>query len=63
MESKEYLRGDIYMADFGHGAGSEQEGMRPVLIVQNNAGNQNSPTVIVAPITSRKKHWLLLKMI
>lgn len=58
MESKEYNRGDIFMADLGDGLGSEQSGVRPVVIVQNNAGNRHSPTVIVAPITSRKKHRL-----
>ncbi len=50
-----YLRGDIYLADLGQGMGSEQLGNRPVLIVQNNIGNKHSPTVIVAPITSRTK--------
>ena len=46
-------RGEIYYADLGHMLGSEQSGVRPVLIVQNNTGNQFSPTVIVAPITSK----------
>ena len=48
-----YLRGDIYYADLGHGVGSEQEGCRPVVIIQNNVGNKYSPTVIVASITSK----------
>ena len=48
-----YLRGDIYYADLGHGVGSEQEGYRPVVIIQNNVGNKHSPTVIIASITSK----------
>jgi len=50
---KDYLRGDIYYADLGTGIGSEQNGYRPVLIIQNNVGNLHSPTVIVAAITSK----------
>ena len=50
-------RGDIYYADLGQGVGSEQEGRRPVVIIQNDIGNKYSPTVIVAPLTSSpKKH-------
>ena len=48
-----YLRGDMYYADLGRGIGSEQEGYRPVVIVQNNVGNKHSPTVIIASITSK----------
>ena len=48
-----YLRGDMYYADLGRGVGSEQEGYRPVVIIQNNMGNKHSPTVIVAAISSR----------
>ena len=48
-----YLRGDMYYADLGRGIGSEQEGYRPVVIIQNNVGNRHSPTVIVAAISSR----------
>lgn len=47
-------RGDIYYADLSPVIGSEQGGMRPVLIVQNDVGNKYSPTVIAAAITSRK---------
>jgi mRNA interferase MazF len=47
------LRGDVYFAALDPTVGSEQGGHRPVLIVQNNAGNRFSPTVIIAPITSR----------
>lgn len=46
-------RGDLYYADLSPVVGSEQGGLRPVLIVQNNTGNRHSPTVIVAAITSR----------
>ena len=46
-------RGDIYYADLSPVVGSEQGGMRPVLIVQNDTGNKHSPTVIAAAITSR----------
>ena len=50
--NRTYLRGDMYYADLGRGIGSEQEGYRPVLILQNNTGNKYSPTVIVAAISS-----------
>lgn len=46
-------RGEIYLADLGEGVGSEQKGIRPVLIVQNNRGNKYSPTVTVLPITTK----------
>ncbi len=46
-------RGDIYYADLRPVVGSEQGGVRPVLIIQNDVGNKHSPTVIVAAITSR----------
>ncbi|MDE7171358.1 MAG: type II toxin-antitoxin system PemK/MazF family toxin, partial [Oscillospiraceae bacterium] len=51
--SRTYLRGDMYYADLGRGVGSEQEGYRPVVIIQNNKGNKHSPTVIVAAISSK----------
>ena len=47
-------RGDIYYADLSPVVGSEQGGIRPVLIVQNNVGNRFSPTVIAAAITSQQ---------
>ena len=47
-------RGDIFYADLSPVVGSEQGGVRPVLIVQNNIGNKFSPTVIAAAITSQK---------
>lgn len=46
-------RGDIYYADLRPVVGSEQGGVRPVLIIQNNVGNRHSPTVICAAITSQ----------
>lgn len=46
-------RGDVYYADLSPVVGSEQGGVRPVLILQNNIGNKYSPTVIVAAITSK----------
>ena len=46
-------RGEIYYADLSPVVGSEQGGLRPVLIIQNDVGNKYSPTVIAAAITSR----------
>ena len=46
-------RGDIYFADLDPVIGSEQGGVRPVLIIQNDLGNRFSPTVIALPLTSR----------
>ena len=50
---KTIKRGDIYYATLNPVVGSEQGGTRPVLIISNNTGNRYSPTVIIAPITSR----------
>jgi len=47
------LRGDLYYADLNPVVGSEQGGIRPVLIIQNNVGNKHSPTIIIAAITSK----------
>lgn len=49
------MRGDIFYADLGNVIGSEQGGIRPVLIVQNDKANQFSSTFIILPITSAKK--------
>lgn len=49
----EINRGDIFYADLSPVVGSEQGGVRPVLVVQNDIGNKYSPTVIIAAITSR----------
>ncbi len=46
-------RGDIFYADLSPVVGSEQGGIRPVLIIQNNVGNRHSPTVICAAVTSK----------
>ena len=48
-------RGDIYYANLTSFAGSEQGGIRPVLVIQNNVGNYHSPTIIVAAITGHVK--------
>lgn len=55
MESRKMTvqRGDIFYADLRPVVGSEQGGIRPVLIVQNDVGNRHSPTVIIAAITSQ----------
>ena len=47
-------RGDVYYSDLRPVVGSEQGGIRPVLIVQNDVGNKHSPTIIVAAITSKQ---------
>ncbi len=52
--NKNIKRGEIYYADLSPVVGSEQGGIRPVLILQNDTGNKHSPTTIVAAITSRK---------
>ena len=54
----EIHRGEIYYADLDPVTGSEQGGVRPVLVLQNEIGNMHSPTVIVAPITTRPKNIL-----
>ena len=48
-----YRRGDIYYADLTQYLGSEQGGIRPVVVIQNNRGNYHAPTLIVATVTSR----------
>lgn len=53
MSGMEFKRGDVFLANLGSGEGSEQGGLRPVVIIQNNMGNTYSPTVIVAAITSK----------
>lgn len=52
---RSYKRGEIYLANLNPYIGSEQGGIRPVLILQNNVGNLHSPTLVVAPLTSRYK--------
>ena len=53
MKEVQIRRGDIYYADLSPVVGSEQGGVRPVLVIQNDVGNRHSPTVICAAITSR----------
>lgn len=55
MITKHIKRGDIHWVDFGETNGSEQGGIRPAIIIQNNVGNKYSPTVIVCPISSEIK--------
>ncbi|MDO4594136.1 MAG: type II toxin-antitoxin system PemK/MazF family toxin [Tissierellia bacterium] len=46
-------RGDLFYADLSPVVGSEQGGVRPVLVIQNDIGNKYSPTIIIAPVTSQ----------
>lgn len=58
-ETWTYRRGDLYLADMGVPNGSQQGGVRPVVVLQNNIGNAHSPTLTVAPLTSKvskKRH-------
>lgn len=49
-------RGDIFLVDLSNSIGSEQGGIRPAVVVQNDKGNANSATTIVCPLTSQKKN-------
>ena len=51
-------RGEIYLVDLSNHIGSEQSGIRPALIVQNERGNTHSPTTIICPLTSKQKPFL-----
>ena len=51
-------RGEIYYADLSPVVGSEQGGIRPVLVVQNNIGNRYSPTLVVLPLSTAKKNHM-----
>ena len=55
MEHKEVKRGEVFYADLSPVVGSEQGGVRPVLIVQNDVGNRFSTTTIVLPITTDRR--------
>ena len=55
MVENEIKRGQIYLADLNPVMGSEQGGVRPVVVIQNDIGNRFSPTIIVAAITARIK--------
>lgn len=52
-KTKQVQKGEIYYAELSGTMGSEQGGIRPVLIIQNDVGNRNSPTTIIAPLTTR----------
>src|SRR5659263_305629 len=49
---KTIYRGDMYYADLRPVIGSEEDGIRPIIVIQNNVGNRHSPTIVVAAITS-----------
>lgn len=51
----EYRRGDIYLADLSPFCGSEQGGIRPVIVIQNNTGNKHAPTLVVATVTAKTR--------
>jgi mRNA interferase MazF len=51
MQKRKIKRGDIYYADLNPVIGSEQGNLRPVLVVQNDVGNEHSPTIVIVPIT------------
>lgn len=55
MEGKDFKRGEIYFANLNPYIGSEQGGIRPVLVIQNDIGNFFSPTLIVSPLTTKQK--------
>ncbi len=52
------VKGEVYYANLNPVVGSEQGGVRPVVILQNDTGNRCSPTTIVAPVTKRKKAYM-----
>ena len=61
---KEIKRGEIYWVDWNPGRGSEQSGLRPALVIQNDIGNKHSPTTIVAALTTaiEKPYPFLIKV-
>ena len=61
--NRKFLRGDIYYANLEPHLGSEQGGIRPVVVVQNNTANCYSPNLIVAPVTSNTKPTFLWTVI
>jgi|WetSurMetagenome_2_1015567.scaffolds.fasta_scaffold20480_4 mRNA interferase MazF len=56
LSNFETLQGDIFLADFGEGIGSEQSNVRPCVIMSNNINNKHSPTITVVPITSKLRN-------
>ena len=55
IKNWEYRRGDIYLANLSPFCGSEQGGVRPVVVIQNNTGNKHAPTLVVATITAKTR--------
>ena len=55
MNISEIKRGQIYLADLNPVMGSEQGGVRPVVVIQNNTGNRHAPTLVVATVTARTR--------
>ena len=55
MDNRTIKKGDLYYAKLDPIVGSEQNGTRPVVVIQNNYANKYSPVVIIAPITSKEK--------
>lgn len=61
MRAEELIHhGDIYYADLSPAVGTEQNGIRHIVVIQNNMGNRYNPTIIVVAITSRPKNTFLL---
>ena len=58
MENTIYKRGDLVYVNLSPVVGSEQDGIRPAVIIQNDKGNKYSPTIIILPITSKNKNFL-----
>lgn len=61
--TKKICKGDVWLIDFNPGRGSEQTGIRPAVIIQNNIGNQNAATTIVAIITTTLKKYPITVML
>lgn len=57
MKQKHCLKGEVWLVNFNPGRGSEQKGVRPALVIQNNIGNQYAVTTIVAAITATLKKY------
>jgi len=57
-QQQQINRGDIYYAELQGGKGSEQQMVRPVIVLQNNMGNRYSPCCTVIPLTSQNKRWI-----
>jgi mRNA interferase MazF len=57
MKAQECRRGEIWVVNFNPGRGSEQQGIRPALVIQNDVGNQYAATTIVAAITTTRKKY------